>query len=60
LKEFDVVNNNIFYYQTGSLKEYQSQNFMTIEKQFNDTLLKTVYWQNNKFYKIYSDSLLIQ
>lgn len=60
LKEFNVINGNVFYFQNGALKEYQSQTFNTVEKKFNDTLLKTVYWQNNKFYKVYSDSLLVQ
>ncbi len=60
LKEFNVINNNIYYFEGGALKEYQAQTFNTIEKQFNDTLLKTVNWENNKFYKIYSDSLLVE
>lgn len=60
LKEFNVSNGNVVYFENGALKEYQSLTFNTIEKQFNDTLLKTVYWQNDKFYKVYSDSLLVQ
>lgn len=60
LKEFNIVNGNVFYFQNKTLKEYQSLTFNTVEKQFNDTLIKTVYWQNNKFYKVYSDSLLVQ
>lgn len=60
LKEFNVINGNVFYFENGALKEYQSLTFNTVEKKFNDTLLKTVYWQNNKFYKVYSDSLLVQ
>ena len=60
LKEFNVVNGNVYYFEKKTLKEYQSQTFNTIEKQFTDTLIQTVYWQNNKFYKVYSDSLLVQ
>lgn len=60
LREFDVINGNVYYFEKKTLKEYQSQTFNTIEKQFNDTLIQTVYWQNNKFYKVYSDSLLVQ
>lgn len=60
LKEFNVVNNNIYYFEQGALKEYQAQTFTILEKQFNDTLLKTVYWDNHKYYKIYSDSLLVE
>lgn len=60
LKEFNIVNGNVFYFKNKTLKEYQSLTFNTVEKQFNDTLIKTVYWQNNKFYKVYSDSLLVQ
>lgn len=60
LREFNVINGNVYYFENKTLKEYQSQTFNTIEKQFTDTLIKTVYWQNNKFYKVYSDSLLVQ
>lgn len=60
LKEFNIVNGNVFYFENKALKEYQSLTFNTVEKKFNDTLIKTVYWQNNKFYKVYSDSLLVQ
>ncbi len=60
LKEFDVVNGNIFYFENNTLKEYQLQTFNTIEKQFTDTLIKTVYWNNSTFYKVYADSLIIQ
>ncbi len=60
LKEFNIVNGNIFYFEKGTLKEYQPNTFNTIEKQFSDTLLKTVYWKNDKFYKVYSDSVLVQ
>lgn len=60
LAEFDIVNGNVVYFENRTLKEYQSQTFNTVEKPFEDTLLKTVYWQNNRFYKVYSDSLLVQ
>lgn len=60
LHEFNVINGNVYYFENKTLKEYQSQTFNTIEKQFTDTLIQTVYWQNNKFYKVYSDSLLVQ
>lgn len=60
LKEFNVINGNVVYFENRALKEYQSLTFNTIEKKFEDALLKTVYWENNKFYKVYSDSLLVQ
>lgn len=59
LKEFNIINGNVFYYENFVLKEYQSQTFNTIEKPFTDTLLKTVCWKNDRYYKLYSDSLLI-
>jgi hypothetical protein len=59
LKEFAIVNGNVFYYQIPVLKEYQAQTFNTIEKSFNDTLIKNVYWKNDLYYKVYSDSLVI-
>ncbi|MES2761503.1 MAG: hypothetical protein V4677_04830 [Bacteroidota bacterium] len=60
LKEFNVVNNDVFYFENNTLKQYQSQSFNTIEKQFPDTLVKTVYWQNEHFYRVYQDSLVVQ
>ncbi len=60
LKEFNVVNGDVFYYENNTLKQYQAQTFNTIEKQFTDTLIKTVYWQNNHFYKVYQDSLVVE
>lgn len=59
LKEFSIINGNVFYYENFVLKEYQAQTFNTIEKPFADSLLKTVYWKNDRYYKVYSDSLLI-
>jgi hypothetical protein len=59
LQEFNIVNGDIFYFENKTLKQYQSKNFNTIEKVYSDTLIKTVYWQNNHFYKIYNDSLII-
>lgn len=59
LTEFNIINGNVFYYENFALKEYQAQTFQTIEKPFTDTLLKTVYWKNDRYYKVYSDSLLI-
>ena len=59
LKEFNIVNGDVFYYENKQLKQYQSKTFNTIEKQFPDTLIKTVYWQNNRFYKVYQDSLVV-
>jgi hypothetical protein len=59
LKEFNVVNGDVFYYENRTLKQYQAQTFNTIEKQFTDTLIQTVYWQNDHFYKIYYDSLVV-
>ena len=60
LKEFNVINGHVFYFENHTLKEYQSQNFETIEKVFPDTLIHSVFWQNNHFYKIYSDSLIVE
>ena len=60
LAEFDIVNGNVFYFENKTLKEYQLQTFNTIEKQFADTMIKTVYWNNSTFYKVYADSLVIQ
>jgi hypothetical protein len=60
LKEFNVVNGDVFYFEKNTLKQYQSQTFNTIEKQFPDTLIKTVYWQNEHFYNVYQDSLVVQ
>lgn len=58
--EFDVQNKNVFYFEKNMLKEYSSVTFNTTQKQFPDSLIKTVYWQHNRFYKVYQDSLLLQ
>jgi hypothetical protein len=55
--EFDVQNSNVFYFKNKALNEYSSQTFNTTQKVFTDSLLSTVYWQNNIFYKVYQDSL---
>lgn len=60
LKEFNVINGDVFYFENHTLKQYQAQTFNTIEKQFTDTLIKTVYWQNDRFYKVYQDSLVVE
>lgn len=60
LKEFNVVNGDVFYYDNHSLKQYQAQTFNTIEKQFPDSLISNVIWQNSKIYKVYSDSLVTE
>lgn len=60
LREFMVVNGDVFYYENNTLKQYQAQTFNTVEKQFSDTLIKTVYWQNDHFYRVYQDSLVVQ
>lgn len=60
LKEFTIINGHVFYFENHTLKEYQSQTFETIEKTFSDTLIHSVFWQNNHFYKIYSDSLIVE
>lgn len=57
LKEFTIINGNVFYYEKSVLKEYQTQTFNTIGKTFADSLLKTVYWKNDRYYKVYRDSL---
>ena len=59
LKEFNVINENVFYFKDKALNEYQASTFNTIQKQFSDTLIKNVYWRNDKFYRIYADSLAI-
>lgn len=59
LKEFNIVNGDVFYFENHTLKQYQSQTFNTIEKQFSDTLIINAFWRNNKFYKMYSDSLVV-
>lgn len=55
--EFDVQNSNVLYFKNKVLNEYSSQTFNTTRKVFTDSLLSTVYWQNNIFYKVYQDSL---
>ncbi len=60
LNEFNIVNGNIFYFEKPALKEYRAQTFNTVEKLFPDTLLKKVYWQNDKYYEIYRDSLVVK
>jgi hypothetical protein len=60
LKEFMLVNGDVFYFENHALKQYQSQSLNIIEKPFSDTLIKTVYWKNDRFYAKYQDSLVIQ
>lgn len=60
LKEFNVINGDVFYFENHTLKQYQAQTFNTIEKQFTDTLIQNVYWQNDHFYKVYYDSLVVE
>jgi hypothetical protein len=55
-----VVNGDVFYFENHTLKQYQTQTFNTTEKQFTDTLIKTVYWKNDRFYKVYQDSLVVE
>lgn len=57
ITEFDIQNSNVFYFQNKTLNEYSSQTFNTTQKVFNDSLLKAVYWQGNKLYKVFQDSL---
>lgn len=59
LKTFQVINGNIFYFENSCLKEYDSERINTIEKRFEDTLIKNLFWQNNRFYKVYSDSVVV-
>ncbi len=59
LNEFNIINGNIFYFEKSTLKEYQARTFNTIEKFFPDTSLKKVYWQNEKYYEIYRDSIVV-
>lgn len=60
LKEFNVINENIFYFKDHALNEYQPSTLNTIQKQISDTLIKHVYWQNDKYYRVYNDSMNIQ
>lgn len=60
LKEFNVVNEDVFYFENHTLKQYQSKTLNSIEKTFSDTLIQSVLWQNKHFYKIYQDSLIIE
>jgi hypothetical protein len=60
LKEFNIVNGDVFYYDNHHLKQYQAQTFNTIKKEFADTLISNVIWQNNKIYKVYQDSLVVE
>jgi hypothetical protein len=60
LKEFNIVNGDVFYFENHSLKQYQAQTFNTIEQKFSDTLISNVIWQNNKIYKVYQDSLVVE
>lgn len=60
LKDFEIVNGDIFYFENRTLKQYQAQTFNTIEKLFPDSLIKQVFWQNDKFYKVYQDSLIVE
>jgi hypothetical protein len=58
LKDFNVVNGDVFYFEKNTLNQYQSKTFTTIQKTYSDTLISNVLWQNNRFYKIYQDSLV--
>lgn len=58
LKEFNVVNGDVFFFENHKLKQYQSQTFNTIQKQFSDTIMVDAFWRNNKIYKVYADSLV--
>jgi hypothetical protein len=60
LTEFSIQNSNIIYFQKGILYEYQTQSFNTNNKNFEDSLLINVIYQNNTFYKIYNDSLVTE
>lgn len=60
LTEFEIYNSNIIYFSDRNMCEYSSQTFETSKRNFNDTLLKAVYWQSNRFYKVFQDSLLIE
>ena len=57
LFDFDVQNENIIYFKDNYLNEYKTKTFSTNQKFFKDSLLKTVYWQGNYFYKVYQDSV---
>jgi len=57
LSEFDIRNENIVYFKADTLNEYKTKTFTTNRKFFSDSLIKTVYWQGNHFYKVYRDSV---
>lgn len=59
LHEFTVINGNVFYFENFVLKEHEAKAFQTINKAFPDALLKTVYWRNERYYKVYADSLQV-
>jgi len=58
LIEFDIQNENIIYFKDNALYEYNTKAFSTNHKFFKDSLLKTLYWQGNYFYKVYLDSVI--
>jgi hypothetical protein len=58
LFEFDIKNENIIYFKDNSLNEYKTKMFTTNSKPFRDSLIKTIYWQGNHFYKVYQDSVI--
>jgi hypothetical protein len=59
LKEFNVINGDIFYFENQKLIQYQSKYLNTIEKQFSDSLITHVYFHNNTIYKLYKDSVVV-
>lgn len=57
LSEFDIQNENVIYFKDKALHEYNTKTFSTSIKLFADSSIKTVYWQGNRFYKVYQDSV---
>ena len=56
--EFEILNNRVIYFTKKTIHEYDSQTFGTATKDFSDTLLRTVYWQGENFFKVFQDSIV--
>jgi len=58
LKEFNIINGDVMYFENKTLKQYITTTFNILEKPFSDTLIQQVLWQHNRFYIVYNDSLI--
>ena len=59
LKEFNIMNETIVFFKDHKLQQYQPTTFNTAEKAMSDTLIKNVYWQKDRVFYIYGDSVMI-